>query len=405
MEQNPTTANQETAEPVVHEVDSSYTKRDIKLPHEKSHKGLIVGIIAAVILLICGGVAAWFCFWYSNPDQVAYDAVNQLIKAENVGFEGGFAYFNPDEDSELKMVLISFDSASSSLPSSTSGKIQFVFNPEKVEGDPRVLIEVKNIVMQDGVIYLQLAGLMDSINSLELDEATRASLEVYLSTVEVIDNEWWQISVPDLLADTGMPEQQADAFSDIYQCTVQAMNSDMSGEVAEIYKQNQFVKVQPTKRLAPENSDSETELTAGYKAYELTIDKNKLAGFVNRLPETKVAEDFFACYSQAMYDAGYVGSKDHLSADDFEEITADDVAWPDAEDMRVYLEISRFGHKLRSAHVYAYDDGEYLAGGTILFKYENVVVNPPESYRPVTDLFAELAEMFNQIFQVESEEI
>ena len=76
MEQNPTTENQETAEPVVHEVDSSYTMRDIKLSHGKSHKGLIIGIIVAV-LLVCGGLAAWFCFWYNNPDQVAYEAVNQ----------------------------------------------------------------------------------------------------------------------------------------------------------------------------------------------------------------------------------------------------------------------------------------------------------------------------------------
>lgn len=404
MEQNPTTENQETAEPVVHEVDSSYTKRDIKLSHGKSHKGLIIGIIVAV-LLVCGGLAAWFCFWYNNPDQVAYEAVNQLIKAENVGFEGGFSFFNPDEDSELEMILVSFDSASSSLPNSTSGKIQFIFDPEKVEGEPRVLIEVKNIIMQDGVIYLQLAGLMDSINSLEIDEDTRASLEVYLDTIEVIDNEWWRISIPDLLAEAELPEAQTSAFGDVYQCIVQAANSDVSGEVTEIYKQNQFVKVQPSKWLAPDDSDSFEELTAGYKAYELTVDKEKLASFVNRMPETKVAEDFFACYSQAVYDAGYTNDKKSLSASDFAEITAEDIEWPDAEDMRIYLEISRFGHQLRSAHVYTYDDGEYVAGGVVLFKYDTVVVSAPESYRPITDLFTELSGMFNQMFQVESEGI
>ncbi len=395
MDQDPTTEDQETVAPVAHEVDSNYAKRDIKIPAEKKHTGLIVGIIVAVVVLLCGGLALWFFAWYSNPNQVAYDAVNNLIQSENVGFEGGITILNSDEDSPLDMISIAFDSASSGLPNSSAAKVMFIFDAEQVEGDPQILIEVKNVVMRDGVIYLQIGGIMDSINSLELDEDTRSSLEIFLSTVEVIDNEWWQISIPDLLETMELPAEQTNIFTEMYHCATQAMTSDMSGEAAAIYKQNQFVEIKPSKRLAPDVESATNELTAGHKAYELSINKAKMASFVNRLPETKVAEDFFACYNDVA--SKYGGQR--ISASDFDEITADDVEWPDADQLRVFLEISQFGHKLRSVHFFTYDDdGQDAGGGTVMFKYDAVTVTPPESYRPITDLFDELSEIFSQLF-------
>lgn len=397
MDQDPTTVNQEPTEVVAHEVDSNYTKHDIKIPREKKHTGLIIGIIVAVVVLVFGGLALWFCLWYSNPDQVAYDAVNNLFKADNVGFEGGITIMNPNEDDALKMVLIAFDSASNGLPNATSAKIQFVFNADKVEGEPRVLIEAKNVVMRDGVIYLQIGGIMDSINSLELDDDTRESMAVFLSTIEVIDNEWWQISIPDLIETMELPAEQSNAMTEVYSCAVQAMNGDMSSEMATIYKQNQFIEVKPSKRLEPEGNDSASEIASGHKAYELTLNKAKLASFVNRLPEIEVAGEFFTCYNRAAKKYG----GETIDADDIDEIDEDDVEWPDAENLRVFLEISQWDHKLRSAHILTYDDdGQEVGGGVIMFKYDQVEVTAPESYRPITDLFDEIAEAFSQFFMM-----
>lgn len=399
MDQDPTTENQETTAVAVHEVDSNYTKHDIKLPHEGKRTGLVIGIIVAVLVLIFGGTTLWFCLWYSNPDQVAYDAMNNLFKAENVGFEGGITVMNPNEDDALKMVLIAFDSSSSGLPNATSAKIQFVFNEDKVEGEPRVLIEVKNVVMRDGVIYLQIGGMMDSINSLELDDVTREGMGIFLDTIEVIDNEWWQISIPDLIETMELPAEQSNAMTEVYNCAVQAMNSDMSGEMATIYKQNRFVEVKPSKYLGPEGDSVAPEITSGHKAYELIINKAKLASFANHLPETEAAEEFFACYNQAAKKYG----GDTIDVDDIDEIDEDDVEWPDTESVRIFLEISQWDHRLRSAHIYSYDDGEDIGGGMILFKYDQVEVTAPESYRPITDLFDELAEIFSQVFMVPAE--
>lgn len=401
MDQDPTTVNQETTPKVTHEVDSNYTKHDIKIPSEKKRTGLIIGIVVAVLLVLCGGLILWFYLWYSNPDQVAYDAMTHLIEAENVGIEGGISIINPDEDSALKMVSIAFDASSNNLPSSTAAKVMFIFDADKVEGDPQILIEVKNIVMRDGVIYLQIGGIMDSINSLEIDDDTHASMEYFLNTLEVIDNEWWQISIPDLLETMELPAQQNDALTGMYRCAMQAINSDMSGEIATIYKQNQFVEIKSSKQLAPDAEDVVDALEAGHKAYELTINKDKMASFVNRLPETQTANDFFACYNDVAKQYG----GERLSANDFDEISAEDVEWPDSEHLRVFLEISQFEHRLRSVHIFTYDDdGQTTGGGIVVFKYDTVTVNPPESYRPITELFDELSEMFSQMFMVSIEE-
>lgn len=400
MDQDPTTVNQETAPVADHEVDSNYTKRDIKIPREKKRTGLIVSIIVAVLVVVLGGLALWFCLWYSNPEQVAYDAMQNLFKAENVGLEGGFVITNPSQDDALQTIFFEFDSAANRLPASASAKVTFIFNPEVVEGDPRVSIEVKNIIMQDGVLYLQFAGLMDSINSLELDEDTRAEMEVYLQTLEVIDNEWWRISLPELLETMEVPEEQSNAVTEVYGCAVQAMNGDMSGEMATIYKQNRFIKVETSKRLEPEEDSGASEIAAGHKAYELTLDKAKLADFVNQLPETETAQEFFACYNRVAEKYG----GETIDSDDIDEIDADDVDWPESDNVRVFLEISQWGHQLRSAHVYAYDDdGESVGSGAVLFKYDAVTVSAPESYRPITELFEELAEMFVQLFSMSVE--
>lgn len=401
MDQDPTTVNQETTPKVTHEVDSNYTKHDIKISSEKKRTGLIVGIVVAVLLALCGGLILWFYLWYSNPDQVAYDAMTHLIEAENVGIEGGISIINPDEDSALKMLSIAFDASSNNLPSSTAAKIMFIFDADKVEGDPQILIEVKNIVMRDGVIYLQIGGIMDSINSLEIDDDTYASMEYFLNTLEVIDNEWWQISIPDLLETMELPAQQNDALTGMYRCAMQAVNSDMSGEIATIYKQNQFVEIKSSKQLAPDAEDVVDALEAGHKAYELTINKDKMASFVNRLPETQTANDFFACYNDVAKQYG----GERLSANDFDEISAEDVEWPDSEHLRIFLEISQFEHRLRSVNIFTYDDdGQTTGGGIVVFKYDAVTVNPPESYRPITELFDELSEMFSQMFMVPIEE-
>lgn len=407
MDEDPTTVNQEATTQVVHEVDSSYAKHDIKIPREKKGRvGLIIGIVAGLLVLIGGGIALWFFAWYNNPEQVAYDAMMNFFQAENVGFEGGFSFFfdtqgqetYTDEgdyyyvaESPIKGVIVSFDNASNSLPNATSAKVTFVFNPDAVTGDPQVNIGIQNVFLRNGDLYLQISGLVDSIKTIEVEEDEREALEMYLSMIEIVDNEWWRISLPELLEETQVPSSQADALTSAYSCAIDALSQNASDEMAQIYKQHRFVKVTPTKHLGTETEYA--ELAAGYKAYELSLDKEELAAYINSLAESERVDEFYSCVNRALQ---VYGSDNRLSIEDIPEVSASDIEWSDQN--KVYLEISQFGHQLRSAVPYFYDDdGGYIGGGTILFKYDPVTVTAPDDYRPITDLFTELTEFVSQL--------
>lgn len=410
MGEDPTTVNQETTTQVVHEVDSSYAQHDIKIPREKKGRiGLIIGIIIGLLVLIGGGIAIWFFAWYNNPEQVAYDAMMHFFQAENVGFEGGLTFFFDDkgqpigvpdpsdgeyyysETSPIKSVIISFDNASSTLPNAASAKITFLFNPEVVTGNPRVNIAIQNVFLRNGDLYLQISGLVDSIKTIEVDEDERKAMEIYLNMIELIDNEWWRISIPELLEEMQVPSEQADTLTSAYRCVIDAISQNNSDELAQIYKQHRFVKVTPTKQLGTESEYA--ELAAGHKAYELSLDKEELAEYLNRVMETERTTEIYGCINQAL--TAY-GSDHQFSVDDVPEISASDIEWSDQN--KIYLEISQFGHQLRSATPYFYDDdGNYIGSGTILFKYDPVTVTAPDNYRPITDLFTELADFVGQM--------
>lgn len=378
-------------EPVAHEVDSNYAVRDIKLAPEKKRKGLIIGAVAAAIVVVLGGLAAWFLIWYNNPTQVAFDAMNQLFQAQNVGLEGELVFNNPDPDSTLQSVNITFDSASKNLPSSSSAQVSLVFNPSVVQGDPQVSVTAQNVIMKDGIIYLQIAGLVDSINSLPLDDDARASMELFISALELIDNEWWQISLTDLADIIKLTEEQTNYATESYACALQLANADRADELSAIYKQNQFVKVKSSPSLAPD-TETAPELSAGHKAYLLTLDKSQLAGFINALPDAASTQEFIACHNGVAQKYGAT----EIDASDIAEVDESDIDWPGTDRLQVYLEISQWGHQLRSAQIFTYDDeGTYTGGGVVKFKYDAVAVNPPESYRPISELFEELFEIFS----------
>lgn len=67
------------------------------------------------------------------------------------------------------------------------------------------------------------------------------------------------------------------------------------------------------------------------------------------------------------------------------------------------IKIPRFGHQIRSITPYFYDDDDnYIGGGTVLLRYEPVMVTAPESYRPITDLFTEITEVVTEMLMAQS---
>ncbi len=110
-------------------------------------------------------------------------------------------------------------------------------------------MQVSTVFMRDGVIYIQFSDLVESIEKLKLDQDTKDALSLYLDTIEVIDNEWWQISIPDIIDSLELESMQSNSIKEVYSCVVEAMDSDISGEMARFYGANKFCKLNKSIRM------------------------------------------------------------------------------------------------------------------------------------------------------------
>lgn len=361
----------------------------------KSHRGAkVAAIVIGLLVLIFGGLALWFFAYYNRPEKVALDAMNHLFSAENIGLEGGFSFWVSDEakeDSPVSMVLLSFDSPSNRPPMSNTATLGIYFNPELVQGEPQVTLKLNNVVMKNGVIYFQVGGIMDSLESFSLSSDEWAEVESIIPFLETIDNEWWQIDVNQIATELELPVSQKETITEVYSCVVEAMNRNNSAEMAKLYDEHRFINVTPSKTLSPENYGDNTDITSWHNAYAVTFDRYKLADFLNAIPETAAANEFYACFNAVENESAAVPLS--LDASDFEEISASDL--DELDEMRFFIEVSTFGHKLRSVYAYQLTD-DYDISGSILVKYQDVTVSAPTEYRPITDLIEEFIELLEE---------
>lgn len=372
-----------------HVVDSNYVKRDVKLPHA-SHKGAkVFALVMAIILLALGGVAGWFFIYYDNPDKVLADAVTHFYQADNIVFDGGISLMDPDDEaSPIKSIMLDFDLSSLRLPFSTEASLLVLFD-EDAEADLDMLkLKLGLVWLTDGAIYLQLGGLHDTIASLNLTPEQRAELQTYIDTFEQIDNEWWRISVPDLIDQLELDSDYDQAFNEMYVCVLDSVKDNDLSDLAPLYRKHSFFSAS---RVSSRTSrpDVSTPPASGYKAYEITLDRAKLADFLNAIYDQDSEPELVSCLNR-------VARKYNFDELDFEvnEFTAEDFELP--EDFHLYAEISYFGHELRSLNA-EWTASDYLADAGLVFTYQSATVNPPDSYRSLTELSDTLIEAFAEL--------
>lgn len=346
-----------------------------------SHIGMILGIIAVVIILGIIGVAIWFFGFYSNPDKVAYDAVENLLIAPNVITSGSVVIETDMDDSSLKRLSLELENSSRILPSSSTARLSLEFT-----NDLDIDLQVSTVFMRDGVIYIQFSDLVESIEKLKLDQDTKDALSLYLDTIEVIDNEWWQISIPDIIDSLELESMQSNSIKEVYSCVVEAMDSDISGEMARFYGANKFLQIEQVNKDAISNYQGSSW---DNNLYQISINKQKYADFVNQIPETDTVQDFFDCYNDVMRKYGG-DDAEQIDLSDIDEISADDVEWP--EDFILYAEISRFNHRLNRVFGEKTED-QIKMSVSLALDYQEVEVSAPSSYRPLTDLIDEITEI------------
>lgn len=359
----------------------------------KKHKiGIVIGIVVFLLLLISGAsVLVWYFCIYNNPEVVAYDAVRQLISAEHVMTNGivKIASSEADENGNKTVAELQFTTSSKNLPNNTSVTLNVSERDrnDEVVDNHDISLSLGWAVLSDGTLYLQTRNLIETFDQAlaaeekkveDLDEMEQFAYAV----IELIDNEWWQISLGDILGELDFSRAMASPISDFYSCVLDAA-TDYDG-IAKLYDAHRFVGI---------TKDEKSAATPGATRYQVELHYDVLADFVNGLPETPGAEKALTCYNNFASDYGFA----HFQKTDIPEVSASDLEKLLPGDHDLYLEITNFGHELRRLEV------DSIIGGVdvnsdLTFSYTEVAFSEPVTYRPITDLLEDLYQLFGEYF-------
>lgn len=390
---------------------------------KKKRKGLIATIIALVVLFIGGGIFAAFAILDSQPNNIAAKAFGNLMSADQVVVKGPIDIsFQDSRMFGVSSVAINLDEEYINANNAASASISATL----ADGKEINLVDVGEVMMSDGVFYLKLDGLKtlyddtlhdqiytyilgwlsssykSSITSQCYDaNLDGAAYETCISTyssdpnpnsdiaiaaaadtimtelgdiVSTIDGQWLEFSVDDILnsdmISSTMDNITRQGIASAYHCTTDKLSnlSQYSSELSDLYGKNPFLV-----------------LTAGQNSfYDITFDANYLAGYLNALPQTKLATDLASCTNAS---AGALTTTG---------ITADSIA-PSLE----YLpQISAkfggglFNHYLSELKI----DGSneyYSVSADLNFTYSaSTAISAPSDSRPVMDI---VQQVYNQI--------
>ena len=202
-----------------------------------------------------------------------------------------------------------------------------------------------------------------------LDEDTIAYFASLIDIVEVIDGEWLKVSLNELNTLSG----GMTAGSDISCITnlVSDINTN-SNSAAELYSKYPFISsTNENVRLASKN----------YPVYQVTIDSEKFANFVNSIQNSEMTANLYSC----------LGWTDNVSVSD------DDVAEIVSEMPKIYAEVDGDNNFTRLYLVSDLNDGEATVTTDLGFSYPtNVNVAEPEEYQNFSDVIQEImSSMYN----------
>lgn len=383
---------------------------------KKPKKGLIIAIIAIIaVLLIGGGVFATVYAIYNQPANIIASSLNNLINADQVEIDGSINLaFQDSGITSIESISLNFDDRVTGLSNTTAATFNVNFN----NGINAPAVEFGEVMLSDGVLYIEASGLKDfydevfrdnikntlmeqalysyqtttvdcynidntakytecleaSYSLVDIDPATKSAvsdnidqiLDQIDKIISSIDGQWIEISIDDvlnseMLANIDLSTRQT--ISDSYKCTINTINqhSSYSDEISDLYTKNSFV-----------------DMTAANDSfYNISFNADNLASFLNAIPSTKFANDLAKCY-------------DTTIPNDTVNITHDN-----ANDMLEYLpHISAkfdgfLDHRLTDLKISEQNE-YYSIDADLKFSYpNNIVISAPSNSRPVMDVVTE----------------
>lgn len=341
---------------------------EVTSPKEPRKTGLIVGIIAAAALVIlgAGGVLA-YNVWYQNPQKVITDAIMNAVTAKTTVFTGTIAVDNDDVKVGVE-ITAKANEASADL----SAKLNVTYQ------EKQYTVDASAVYAESGDIYVKAENLSD-VKSLAKEQfaaydTTGALNEAIDKIATKIDGIWIKISSKDL-------QTYSEEASAAQTCIADAINElkddkEVTSEVSKLYEKNQFILVK--KELGTKDDSI---------GYEIESDETKAKTFAEGLKDTKAYKTLQDC------DESFTVDSDDLTAEASDlESTGTVQIWVDA-----------WSHQFTKIDISGKSDGTQVNLSLLPIFNTPVTVDVPSTSTTLTQLQADITEIFTQAMGAEIE--
>lgn len=343
---------------------------------KKTKKKKIIIAVTCLIILLSGIAFTVFAIIKNQPENIMASAFNNLLSAKNLSIDGDI------EISTKNVSMFNNSSATIHISSLHSGPDQS--NTAMIQinlgGDTneQIDMELDNIIVDNGNIYFKIKGvqypisvaysLYTALTTLFTDKSSDNSSEIIEKLSSVLEDRWIVISLKDLADNSEYIDSE---YVDEYNCLMDKVGdtSNYSTEFTNIYKTNPFLVMQS-------QPDS---------FYDISINPDLLAQYINSIPHTNFAQDIALCTNQ------------DIDTNSSSSITASDLK-PALESFpRVSAKFDGFlDHRLTELKIFS--DNDYVSVNSDLnFNYEAATISAPSDATPIMEIISEITNILQQI--------
>lgn len=318
---------------------------------KRSKKPLILSLVIGGLILLLGGTAAAYQFWYQNPDKVVTDSLVKALTAKTITYTGTL-----DTSAESGKLKIELDGRANGVAFANHTKATVTIGAVNVSVDGDVQLTEK------GDIYFKLKNAKDLADTYVQMMGGNTTPEL-TALVAKIDDKWIKVSAEDL--NMGNADERANQN----QCFTAVgekfkTDRDLRGEVTNLYEKQRFITVK--------ESLGEKEGSLGYK---LNFDRAKAKEFAAGLKTTKLYSELQKC------DKDFKIDEHGLTEDRDNRVTADFEIWA-----------NKWSHELTQARVSGQTKDGKSKGTFVLNPLFNkpVTIETPANAMPVSELQQEI---------------
>lgn len=359
-------------------------------PKSKSKIGTGKKAAIAILVVIILGLAGFFTWWfayYSQPKVALAGALKQLVVADDVNV--GMILKTTGEDlggetTNSEIILTSnFHNLTESSHFLAINNVAEDTNSGDTDEASGSGLTAEARMLDDGTVYVKLDNL-DAFETKYNANGENTETNETAATMDNINGKWYQLNIEDILQFLGVDQATAQPIADFYHCSIAVAGQDYSRDLIELYKQHPF--------LMAERSE-EKAFTNGATAYNLSVDYEALADFLNALPNLGAMESFYVCYNTMAESLG----NDEISAESFTEYNAEDLEIALSSNYDLQIEISNFRHELVRISA-RNNDGDTQQGLTADFAYQYEEITVPDEYWTAEDLVAVMQDYITMLF-------